>query len=181
MATIPPSKPLRLRILEALTEALKEITPENGYTYDLSENVFRGRLWYGEDDPLPLVSIVEDPLPLDQSMEGIGPHGDGTSTSGAWVLLIQGFVADDKQHPTDPAHYLMADVKKRLALLRKQATRTSAHAHKRYNLLGMGGAVENLSVGTGVVRPPDYDVSSKAYFWLTITLNVIEDLEDPYA
>lgn len=179
MSTDLNTKPLRLRILEAITAALKEITPANGYKYDLSENVFRGRMWYGEDDPLPLVSILEEPLPINQYMAGQGPRGDGSESKGSWALMIQGFVEDDKFNPTDPAHYLLADVKKRLAIARKRSV--SAHAHNRYNLLGMGGAVENLIIGAGVVRPPDYDVSSKAYFWLTITLTVVEDLEDPYA
>lgn len=180
MATLPVNtKPLRLRILEAITDALKEITPDNGYKHDLSESVFRGRTWYGEDDPLPLVSILEDPLPINQDMAGQGARGDGTESKGGWTLLVQGFVEDDKVNPTDPAHHLMADVKKRLAIARKRTS--SAHAHNRYNLFGMGGAVESLSIGAGVVRPPDYDVSSKAYFWLTITLTLVEDLEDPFA
>lgn len=174
------SKPLRLRILEAITESLKQITPANGYKHDLSGNVFRGRIWYGEDDPLPLVSILEDPLPVTQLMAGGGGHGDGAESTGAWTLLIQGFVEDDKLNPTDPAHYLLADVKKRLSVER-QRKGTSSHGGGGYNAFGMGGAVESLTIGAGVVRPPDYDVSSKAYFWLTLTVMVAEDLADPYA
>lgn len=181
MATAPTPKPFRLRVLEAITESLKQITPANGYQHDLSQSVFRGRLWFGEDDPLPMVSIVEDPLPIIQNQAGGGsPHGDGTSSTGPWTLLIQGFVEDDRFNPTDPAHYLMADVKKRLAQERSKRG-TGAHAHSRYNAFGMGGAVENVIIGAGVVRPPDYDVSSKAYFWLTLTISVVEDLADPYA
>ena len=174
-------KPFRLRVLEAITESLKQITPANGYKHDLSENVFRGRLWYGEDDPLPLVSIVDDPLPVTQMMSGAGAQGDGTESTGAWTLLIQGFIEDDKINPTDPAQYLMADVKKRLAFERQRKTGSTTHGGGRYNAFGMGGDVESLTIGAGVVRPPDYDVSAKAYFWLTLTITVNEDLLDPYA
>lgn len=179
MATAP-KKPLRLRVLDAITQSLQGITIDNGYAHDLSKAVFRGRNWYGEDDPLPMVSILEDPLPNNQSQSGQGPRGDGTASHGAWTLLIQGFVTDDKINPTDPAHYLMADVKKRLVLERKRRN-SSSHGSGGYNAFGMGGVVENIIIGAGVVRPPDYDVSAKAYFWLTLTISVTEDLEDPYA
>lgn len=174
-------KPFRLRVLEAITESLEQITIANGYMHDLSANVFRGRLWYGEDDPLPLISIVDDPLPVTQLMSGGGAQSDGTKSTGAWTLLVQGFCEDDKRNPTDPAQYLMADVKKRLAFERKRKVGSGTHGGGGYNAFGMGGAVESLTIGAGVVRPPDYDVSSKAYFWLTLTITVNEDLSDPYA
>lgn len=174
------TKPLRLRVLEAITDCLSEITVANGYRHDLANAVFRGRIWYGDDDPLPMVSILEDPLPNNQSQSGQGAHGDGTDSHGSWTLLVQGFAVDDKKNPTDPAHYLMADVKKCLVQQRKRKTR-SAHGAGEYNPFGMGGVVENITIGAGVVRPPDYDVSAKAYFWLTLTITITEDLEDPYA
>ena len=46
-------------------------------------------------------------------------------------------------------------------------------------ILGLGRQVTKLYIGPGVVRPPD-EVSAKAYFWLTITLDLAEDLEHPY-
>lgn len=82
---------------------------------------------------------------------------------------------DDRENPTDPAHVFMADVKKRLAMERKKAA-----SHKPEDgILGLGNAVINMYIGAGVVRPPD-DVSAKAYFWLTITLDLAEDMEEPY-
>ena len=52
--------PMRLKVLKALCDKLAEISaPEFNFT--LSGNVFRGRATFGADDPLPLVSVLEDP------------------------------------------------------------------------------------------------------------------------
>lgn len=163
--------PLRLEIQVRLAEVLKEIDGTNGYVSDLSGNVFRGRLYYGDESPIPMVSILEVPIPLDQ----IPPPETSTAQSGQWELIIQGFIDDDRENPTDPAHVLMADVKKRLAIERTK----SASLTPESGILGLGNAVINLHIGAGVVRPPD-DVSSKAYFWLTITLDLCEDMGEPY-
>lgn len=160
--------PFRLRILKALTEALEEINPDNGYTHDLRGSVFRGRDIFGEGDPLPMVSILEA---VDEKAQLAPPKAGGTQ-AGPWELLIQGFLDDDLLHPTDPAHRLMAEVKKRLA---QEKVR-----ERQRNILGMGGKVADLNISPGVVRPPDED-SAKAYFWLRLTLEVVENLLDPYA
>lgn len=163
------SDPFRLQVLKALTAAFEEITPANGYAHDLSGKVFRGRTSFGEDDPIPMVCILEA---IEQEQPGTVsmPNAAGMS-NGPWVLLIQGFVDDDPQNPTDPAHILMADVKKRLAAERPR--------ERQHNILGMGGRVHELKISPGVVRPPD-DISGKAYFWLRITLGMVENLSDPY-
>lgn len=168
--------PLRLRIQMALCEALREITIANGYKHDLdgAENtpankVFRGRAIFGEGDPLPMISILEPPLPPDQL-----PVPDASDrTSGRWEMIVQGFAQDDKKHPTDPAQRLVADVLKRLALeKRREATDHRVLGFKR---------IKRLILGPPVVRPPDDVVSSKAYFWLSISIDLAEDLTDPYA
>lgn len=162
-------RPFRLRVLDALTDVLKTITPGNGYVHDLSQAVFRGRSIYGENDPLPMVSILETPIDIEQI---ISPEFSVDST-GDWDLLIQGFVEDDPENPTDPAHFLMADVKK--ALIRERKRRNNGDI----NILNMGGLVDKLNVGAGSVRPSD-EISSVAYFWVRITLRLVEDLENPY-
>jgi hypothetical protein len=160
---------LRVRILEALRNDLASIstgTPDR-YFFDLDPaSVFVGRNIFGEKDPLPMLSILEVPIPLDQ----IVPPPDSSYSNGTWELLIQGFVKDDKEHPTRPAHRLMADVKKKLALTKRQ--------NRNYNIWGMGNHVTDLRIGAGVVRPPD-EVSAKAYFWLNLSLDIVEDLADP--
>lgn len=163
--------PFRLRVLKNLTEALKQITPANGYVNDVSGSVFRGRLMFGEGDPLPLVSILEAPIP-DVPIQT--PAG-GRSNSTTWSLLIQGFIEDDFQNPTDPAHLLLADVKRALVAERAK------DRERPPNILSMGGRVTNLEIGAGVVRPPEEHVAEAANFWLSVTITLVEKLDDPYA
>lgn len=165
------TEPLRLRILKALTDALREITPANGYATDVQGQVYRGRVIFGENDALPLLSVLEVPIPLDQTEA----PADTEFSSGGWEIMVQGFVTDDPTNPTDPAHFFMADVKKRLARERKKALAMEAEN----GIFGLGNAITGMRIGAGVVRPPD-EISAVAYFWLTITLDMVEDLADPY-
>ena len=160
--------PFRLRVLKALTAALEEISPDNGYNFDLSGAVFRGRNIFGDDDPLPMVCILEA---VDEEKQLPSPVGSGM-TAGPWDLLLQGFVEDDRYNPTDPAHHLLAEVKQRLVMERQK--------QRPPNMLGMSGRVTDMAIGHGIVRPGGDDVSAKAYFWLRITLTVVDNLADPY-
>ena len=165
------TEPLRLRILKAMTAALKEISPANGFATDVQGNVFRGRVIFGENDPIPLLSILEVPIPLDQTPAPT----DSEFSSGGWEIMVQGFVTDDPENPTDPAHLFMADVKKRLAQERRKALAMKSEE----GIFGLGNFVTGMRIGAGVVRPPD-EISAVAYFWLTVTLGMVEDLSDPY-
>lgn len=168
------SNPVRLEVHKRLTAALEEVTPGNGYILDLSGRVFRGRAVFGDGDPLPMVSILEVPIPIDQRP----PPGESSYSSGGWELMIQGFAEDDRENPTDPAHVMLADVKKRLAIERKKLA-WGPHQGPSGGLFGLGKTVIGMEIGPGVVRPPE-EVSAKAYFWLTLELKLVEDLEDPY-
>lgn len=173
--------PFRLRVLHAITDALKTITPANGYAHDLSDytdqgetmsRVFRGRDVFGFNDPRPMVSVLEHPRALDALL---GPDG-ATDRVAPWELLIQGFVNDDPENPTDPAHLLVADVIKALAL----------EAAKPHNILGLGFrmpavAAGGMKIGSPVCRPADDEISSVAFFFLTIALDLVEDVADPFA
>lgn len=170
--------PLRLEIAKRLSDVLREITPANGYVYDFSgaegteaNKVFRGRAVFGDGDPIPMLSILESPIPLDQLPSPV----DSGFNAGSWELMIQGFVEDDKQNPTDPAHIAMADVKKRLAVEGKKV----AAMKDQDGPFGLLRHVTKITIGTGVVRPPD-EISAKAYFWLLIVLDIVEDITDPY-
>lgn len=159
------SEPFRLRVLKALTKALEEVEFD-GVT--MEGRTFRGQLVYGDDEPLPMYSILEPPIPLDVLFS----KGDKAHSTGLWELLIQGFVPDDPTHPTDPAHYLMALTKARLVREKRR--------DRGNNILGMGGRVMEMFIGQGSVRPAD-EVSARAYFWLTLTLRMAENLEDAFA
>lgn len=162
--------PLRLRVHRALTEAIERVNPDNpdhSFQYDMRDRVFRGRLRYGEGDPIPMISILEAPIPLDvRESRGANPN-----STGEWELLVQGFVDDDAHNPTDPAHMLMAEVKVVLAEEKKR--------DRGGNILGLEGRVVDMAIGQGSVRPPD-DISDKAFFWMTLTLRLAERLDDPY-
>jgi hypothetical protein len=172
------TKPLRLEIMSRLCETLREITPTNGYVMDFSgaegskdNRVFRGRAIYGDSDPIPMISVMESPIPLDQ----LPAPPDSGYSSGGWELMIQGFVDDDKANPTDPAHVALEDVKKRIAIESKKVSAM----HEEQGPFGLLSSVIKIGIGTGVVRPPD-EVSAKAYFWLLIVLELVEDITDPY-
>lgn len=172
--------PFRLRVLKALTAQIKTITPDNDFVNDLSdftdeagrqqERVFRGRTEFGDNDPLPMVAILEDPASREANND---PINSGTG-SNQFRVLIQGFVRDDKDHPLDPAYLLSAEVIRAISLSKTD----------RYNILGFGHrqpCVMALSVGQPVHRPPDDEVSHVAYFLVPVVLTLAENLETPFA
>ncbi len=172
---MPFDDPIRLRVMKAISASLAEITIANGYKHDLKDiapgkpRVFRGRLVFGTNDPLPMVSILEPPIPTEQEVSG----RENPMTHGPWEIIIQGFVEDDFLNPTDPAHVLLADVKKRLAQEKVRMQRDPDH-----RLFGIR-EISDIQLGPGVVRPPD-EASSKAYFWLSIEIGLAEDSANPY-
>jgi hypothetical protein len=172
------TNPLRLEIMKRLSDALREITPANGYVMDYSgaegtddNKVFRGRAYFGDESPLPMLSILETPI---QPEEAPTPQ-DATERTVIWELMVQGFFEDDKQNPTDPAYVGMADVTKRLVEEKAKLNWDEPEEGP----LGLGNAIISVRIGTGVVRPPD-EVSAKAYFWLVFALELAEDLSDHY-
>lgn len=171
--------PLRLRVQKALTACLEAVTPTNGYTFDLSASVFRGRTLFGETDPLPMVSILEAPEAPDQLPSG----SDNTKALGDWDLLLQGFVEDDLANPTDPAHKLAAEVRRALVGERRKRDLILVDSGNTLGIRGPNGVsrVADMKIGAPVVRPPDGEISAKAFFWMRLTLTLAEDLENPYA
>lgn len=162
----------RLLILKAITEHLKAITPDNGYQHDLSAGVYRGRATFGAETPLPCVNILEP----------LNPDREPSITSGRlvqkdeWTLLIQGWVDgdDEGESPTDPAHLLLADVKKRLAVALIDSGPHNANPEYLF-----GDLVAGMRIEPGTVRPADEN-SARAYFYLRVVVDVVEHLDDPY-
>ena len=165
--------PLRLTIHKRLTTLFETITYTDFDSTDfaMTGRVFRGRGIFGDETPVPAISILESPLPN----ESTPPPVSGTTAKTIWELVIQGFVRDDRLNPTEPAHLLLAEVKRVLAEERmKMDWDVPADG-----ILGLGRNVLALYIEPGVVRPAD-ELSSKAYFWLTLRLEIVEDLADPY-
>lgn len=167
--------PLRLRIIEAIEAAFAEITPANGYQLDLSGSgaVISGRLFTGDNDPLPCVTIVEPPL----SIEQMRAQPDNPARVTEWDLLIQGWVPDDRKRPSDMAYVLAADVTRRLALEKKRPDARPIH-NVGHNFFGFEQRITNIRIGSPVVRPPDRE-SPNAQFFLILTLQIVEDMANP--
>ncbi|MER9524087.1 hypothetical protein NKI96_10925 [Mesorhizobium sp. M0292] len=173
--------PFRLRVAKALCDTLKSITAANGYQHDFSDytdeisvqraRVFRGRTIFGENDPLPMLSVLEDP----RSREPIDAAAMSGNAMNEYRLLIQGFVQNDQDNPLDPAYRASADVITALV---------KAKQVKDFKILGLGNVapcVIGLAIGEPVHRPPDDDVSAVAYFLVPVTLTLAENLETPFA
>lgn len=174
------SDPKRLTMLKRLTAYLaNEVSLSNGYQHSLKDAVFRGRMFFDKDDPLPMVSVLDNPDP-DRYPAEAGRRGYESPTAREdYVLLLQGWAREDKTNPTDPAHRLMADVRKALAKLQYRGDPTSAPAPDE-NVYLLGGLITSLDMEPGVVRPPAEQVSEYAFFWMRIRVGFIEDPNDPY-
>ena len=171
----------RLTTLKRLCTFLAtEVTPANGYKHDLSPEgaVARGRLFFDSADPLPGISILENVDP-DRFPRQAGGEHEHTLTKENWTLLVQGWAKDDKQNPTDPAYELMADVRKALAkLVKRPAPMTAEVESPDYHL---GGLIAGMTMEPGIARPPTEDVSRKAFFWMRIVFQFVENPNDPYS
>lgn len=176
---MPTAIPLRLEILRAITAALKEINPENGYEFDLRDEdtyeaprprVVRGRLTIGNDEPLPMLSILEPPMAIEAISTKRQP--DNTKRVGEWELIIQGWTEDDPVNPTDPAYQFEAEVRRRLALEKKRGRPGRPEGH---NFFGLGTKILNMTIGTPVVRPNEH-ISEQAVFYFVLTLEIAEDM-----
>lgn len=178
--------PFRLRVQMAITKSFESIKQRDALgkqiDRDFTGHVHRGRDIYGYTDDLPMISLLEPPLPLDQ----FAASQSNPATAGLWDLMVQGFVKDDHSNPTDPAHWLMADVKAVLAAEKARKLNNNPNPFglgvvQWENGKGVGNVVlEIVSFGPGVVRPPEAEISDKAFFWLGLTLKVVENNLRPF-
>lgn len=159
--------PRQLDILKALTEHLEGISVVGGYSHDLAGRVFRGRMVFGDDVPLPCVSILEAPRPDERPRAG---GHENAFRAEDWVLLVQGWVEDDAHNPTDPAYMLKADVE--LCLSQLVAINEQNGLPRHPSAFRLGGRISGATIGPGVVRPPQDRISAKAFFYIPLVLNV---------
>lgn len=159
--------PLRLRFLKKVTETIEGVMVANGFRHDLVGKVFRGRYIFGDSDPLPAVSILEPPKEADTVI--LPGEAIGTAAVNDWDLIVQGWAKDDPVNPTDPLYVLMADVKRALI----------AEAKKDHPF--DFEVVQKVTLGGGVIRPPEEGLSSYAFFWMNMRVTLVEDDEDPFS
>lgn len=161
--------PKRLRIMIALQKHLEQIAVADGYNYDLADKVFRNRILLGDDvrNLGTAVSVVEAPRP---DIALYAAENNAWSRSHI-TLLIQGVVKDDKTVNTeDDAHYLENDVER--SLLRIIEVNPSTGKGKYPGEYLLGGIIAGAEIAPPVVRPPEATVSSSAFFYLAVRLEV---------
>lgn len=174
------NKPLRLRILIALTDLLKTVTPANGYSFDLSngedgeKRVVRGRMFLGDSEPSHMVSLLEPPNAVEPILNR-GPDNNARATE--WDILVQGWARNDYDNEEcDLAYVLAADVHRALAA-EKAKTRTGRPGAT--DILGFGPKITDFRIGTPVIRPTE-EVTEYGVFYTILTLKITEDIADPF-
>lgn len=136
--------------------------------------VIRGKEKLDSGDTPPLVTLI-------QAIDVEATHnqvGDGAQRVDTKLYLIQGFTRRSSgEENYDSAHELMAKVKQSLSEL--LPVKSSNRFLKQYN--NGRYLVNDIKIATGLVRPPDSKISSNmAFFWLPVSITLIEDITDPY-
>lgn len=173
------------KLLVALTGQIEGVNPDwtdlppamagEVCPFDLREQVYRGRLSFGDDVDPPFIALLEAPRQID-------PNGGGEASlmqNENWTLLIQGFAPDDVIHPTDPAYLLLAWVQMRLARITVEKS-TGGRGGEYPNEWRLGGLVADIKYQIPIVRPGKDDVSGTAYFYLPISVGMVTDLQQPF-
>lgn len=158
----------QLRILKGLTTHLEGITPANGYEFDLTGRVYRGVTRFGADRPLPFVSILESLRPDPQPQEA---GAERMTREDGWELLVQGWVDEDQNFPTDLLYQLKASVEKRTAEIVQEAS----------PVYRLDKLITSLRIGPGVVRAATPQPGGAEAFYLPLLVRYVINLADPFA
>lgn len=162
--------PKQLRILKKLSAHLEATS---GYA---GVRCHRGRTIVSARDIEDCLSILEAPRPVTGTPAG---H-EGHRRKESWTLLVQGWPKDDKDNPSDPAYRMKAAVE--LQLSRLIAVREQDGLPLYPDEYMLGGDLVTLTIGQGVVRPPEQEVASRlAMFYLPLVLEIVTDIRNPYA
>lgn len=158
----------KLTILKGLTTVLEGITPGNGYDYDMTGKVFRGRRLFGNETPSPFLSIIETEMGDDNAHY----HGRfDVIRAEEWPLHLQGWLTPDDEQPTDNLYNLLASAEKRLA------TEVMIDTATNYNL---GGLILRMRILPGMVLAATPEIGGIECFYLPLLLGVAIDLRDPW-
>jgi hypothetical protein len=158
----------RLQILKALTAQLETISIANGYMHDLTGGVHRGRPDFGSETDKPYIGIFE------VRPEELPNRADETVQEDQWVVGIQGTVQAGTDHPTDPAHNLLADIKRCLAVVLRPDSPVSPNPYYMFDNL-----IADMKLDGGITFVPVEDQSA-AVCVMKLTIDLVEELEDPF-
>ncbi len=162
----------KLRVLKALCDHLKTIDPATGF--DVTNAVFRGRATFGDETPIPAISILDNLKPD----IGLYAAENDIKRNEDWILLLQGWTKDNKQDPTDEAFNFMAVTEQKLSEVTSVNPKTGEPAFPDAYMLS--GLISDMRIGPGVARPPQEGLSSRAFFWLPLTVSLYLNLADPF-
>ena len=157
-----PSK--RLEVLQALTVLLEAIEVAPGET--LVGKVWRGRNRPGDESQVPFLNIFE--LPPDYEV-----RADRQVAKMPWFIGIQGYCQAGEPHLTDPAHELMALVKRQMGTVTNEGG--GMRPPPEYML---GGLVDDIEVDGGMTFSPD-ETTDNCFFALKLTVTITDDLRNP--
>lgn len=164
----------QLTIMKRLTELLQGITPGNGYDYDLSSGVFRGRSVISAETVLPCVTILESLRP-DPEPSPVG--AENMERSEDWELLIQGWAKTSIEFPTDELYQLKGAIEKRLARMVAIDDQGNPAFPDDYRL---GRIIVGARIGPGIVRPMTPQTGGSESLYLPVTLIYTANVSDPY-
>lgn len=167
----------QLDILKRLGAHLAGITPANGYDFDMTGRVFRGRPIYGDDDPLPMISILEL-LQADADLQVAGLNN--LNRLETWILLIQGFVEGQPDNPTDDAYQLKAAIEHRLSLCIATDSYGDPKVPAAYMLGLYKNGITGMQIGPGIVSPPREGISAYSFCYLPLGIDLTIDLSNPF-
>ena len=165
----------QLVILQRLATLIEGITPDNGYDYDLTGRVFRGKTIFGASEVPPFVSILEslrpDPQPMTAGSENMIRLED-------WELLIQGWAVNDPANPTDSLYNLKGALEKRLA---RMVLTTAAGSPAFPDDYRLGRIIASARIGPGVVRAATPQAGGIEALYLPVVICYKADVSDPWA
>lgn len=164
-----PRAPKQLRILRKLSALLEATSGYEGI------KCWRGKSVLTAKETEDTLSILEAPRPI------VGSPADehGVQRSEVWTLLVQGWPKDNPDEPSAPAYWMKAAVEQQLSLV--IATLPSGALRKDPVYL-LGGDINSLTIGQGVVRPAGEEAASRlAMFYLPLIVGITTDVRNPWA
>lgn len=173
MATTGDTK--QLVILKRLTVLLEGVTIANGYDYDLTGKVFRGKMVFGAQEATPFVSILEFPRPDTAPIEG---GTERLKRLEEWELQIQGWTKTTQANPTDDLYGLKGAIEHRLARMSAVNQVGSPLYPDDYRL---GRIIDRARIGPGVVRAATPQTAGTEALYLPLIIHYTTDVADPWA